>query len=96
MEKKLTTKRKVNLKEMSLDDMDYCGDLHKIGQDTDGMLVISGINKANTAWIRKGLAGGDFKTEINGSIPDAVIKELSETEKIELVALIKEYNQLGE
>ena len=45
--------------------------------------------------MRAGLIGGDFKTEINGSVPDSVIKELSVTEKIELVQLIQEHSNLG-
>ena len=95
MEKKLKSKRKVILKEMSIDDMDHCGDMMKLGVDKDGYYQ-QGVNKMQTAWIRKGLSGGDFKVEINGVVPDSVIKELSETEKIELVGLIKKYNQLGE
>ena len=95
MEKKLKSKRKVILKEMSIDDMDHCGDMMKLGVDKDGYYQ-QGVNKMQTAWIRKGLSGGDFKVEINGVVPDSVIKELSETEKIELVGLIKKYNNLGE
>ena len=95
MEKTLSTKRKVILKEMSLDDMDHCNDMLRLGVDKDGYYQ-QGINKMQTAWIRKGLSGGKFKVEINGTVPDSVIRELNEAEKIELVALIKEYNQLGE
>ena len=96
MEKKLKSKRKVILKEMSIDDMDHCNDLQHICQESDGGISIYGLNKSNTAWIRKGLSGGDFKDVINGVVPDSVIRELNETEKIELVGLIKEYNNLGE
>ena len=96
MEKKLKTKRKVILKEMTIDDMDHCNDLQHICQESDGGISIYGLNKSNTAWIRKGLSGGDFKVVINGVVPDSVIRELNETEKIELVGLIKEFNNLGE
>ena len=96
MEKTLSTKRKVSLKEMSIDDMDHCNDLQHICQESDGGISIYGLNKSNTAWIRGGLIGGDFKAEINGSVPDSVIKELSETEKVELSNLIQEFNNLGE
>ena len=95
MEKTLSTKRKVKLKEMTIDDMDHCNDLQHICQESDGGISIYGLNKSNTAWIRKGLAGGDFKAEMNGSVPDSVIRELSEDEKIELVGYIKEYQNLG-
>ena len=95
MEKILSTKRKVKLNEMSVDDMDDCGDLQKLGRETDGRIAVYGTNKSNTAWIRKGLSGGDFKNIINGVVPDSVIKELSVSEKIELVDLIQEFNNLG-
>ena len=96
MEKKLKSKRKVILKEMSIDDMDNCNYLQHICQESDGGISIYGLNKSNTAWIRKGLSGGDFKVAINGVIPDSVIKELSVTEKTELVELIREYITMGE
>ena len=95
MEKTLSTKRKVVLKNVSLDDMNDCDDNLRMGMDKDGYYQ-QGLNRTQTAWIRKGLSGGDFKVAINGVIPDSVIRELNETEKIELVGLIKEYNQLGE
>ena len=47
---------------------------------------IYGLNKSNTAWVRKGVEGSD----------DKFIKALTEAEKIELVALVKEHNTLGE
>ena len=95
MKKTLSTKRKVELKDMTIDQMDSCKDLTRISQEKDGLVTLYGVNRSNTAWIRGGLAGGDFKVEINGAVPDAVIKELSETEKIELVTLIQEHNNLG-
>ena len=96
MEKILSTKRKVVLKEMSVDAMDDVKDLLRFGKEQDGKSAVYGIHKYNTAWIRGGLIGGDFKAEINGSVPDSVIKELSETEKVELSNLIQEFNNLGE
>ena len=95
MKKTLETGRKIEVKEMSIDDVDFCNDLQRISQEKDGNISIYGINRSNTAWIRKGLAGGDFKAEMNGSVPDSVIRELSEDEKIELVGYIKEYQNLG-
>ena len=49
-----------------------------------------------TMWIRKGLAGGEFKEQVNGKVPDSILKELTDGEKLELVDLIKRYNLLGE
>ena len=64
MKKTLETGRKIEVKEMSIDDVDFCNDLQRISQEKDGNISIYGINRSNTAWIRKGLAGGDFKTEM--------------------------------
>ena len=86
MTKTLSTKKEVKLKEMSIDDMDSCNDLQHICQESDGGISIYGLNKSNTAWIRKGGEGSD----------DKFIKSLTEAEKIELDALVKEHNTLGE
>jgi hypothetical protein len=96
MEKKLSTGRKVVLNEMTYDDMDICKDIQKFGTMTDGSTVVYNFHKSMTTWIRKGLSGGDFKQKINGSVPDSVLKELTDVEKLELVELIKNYNILGE
>ena len=96
MEKKLSTGRKVVLNEMTYDDMDVCKDIQKFGTMTDGSTVVYNFHKSMTTWIRKGLSGGDFKQKINGSVPDSVLKELTDVEKLELVELIKNYNILGE
>ena len=86
MTKTLSTKKELTLKEMSIDDMDHCNDLQHICQESDGGISIYGLNKSNTAWIRKGVEGSD----------DKFIKSLTEAEKIELVALVKDFNTLGE
>ena len=96
MEKILsTTKRKVEIRGLSCDEEADCGDLQRFGKEPDGRLVVYGTLKSNLAYIRAGLVGGDFKTKINGSVPDSVIKELTMAEKIELVQLIQDYNNLG-
>ena len=61
MTKTLSTKKEVKLKEMSIDDMDSCNDLQHICQESDGGISIYGLNKSNTAWIRKGVEGSDDK-----------------------------------
>tara|TARA_R110002096_G_scaffold8558_6_gene35306 strand:+ start:6076 stop:6336 length:261 start_codon:yes stop_codon:yes gene_type:complete len=86
MKKKLSTGKEITLKEISIDDMDSCNDLQHICQESDGGISIYGLNKSNTAWVRKGVEGSD----------DKFIKSLTEAEKIELVALVKEHNTLGE
>ena len=58
--------------------------------------TIRNVNKAQTAWIRNGLGGGDFENwKPNGSMtPDNVIRQLSDEERAELVALIQKEQQL--
>ena len=96
MKKELSTGRKVVLKEMEYDDMDVCKDVQKFGTMSDGNTVVYDFHKSMTMWIRKGLAGCEFKDEINGKVPDSVLKELSDGEKLELVDIIKRYNLMGE
>ena len=86
MKKTLSTKKEVTLKDMSIDDMDYCNDLQHICQEPDGGISIYGLNKSNTAWIRRGVEGSD----------DKFIKGLAEAEKIELVSMVKAHNTVGE
>tara|TARA_R110000824_G_scaffold177119_1_gene356392 strand:+ start:2014 stop:2274 length:261 start_codon:yes stop_codon:yes gene_type:complete len=86
VKKKLKSGKEVVLKEISIDDMDSCNDLQHICQESDGGISIYGLNKSNTAWIRKGVEGSD----------DKFIKSLKETEKIELVGLVKSFNSMGE
>ena len=86
MKKKLKSSKEVVLKEISIYDMDSCNDLQHICQESDGGISIYGLNKSNTAWIRKGVEGSD----------DKFIKSLTEVEKIELVGLVKSFNSMGE
>jgi len=83
---KLSTKKEVKLKEMSVDDMDYCNDLPQMRYENDQVVAITNLAKARTAWIRKGVEGVD----------DAFIKSLTDEEKNELSLAIQEYQRLGE
>ena len=56
----LSTKRKVELKEMSVDEIDFCQDITVLKNDENGGQYIVGISKARSAWLRRGIAGGDF------------------------------------
>ena len=95
----LSTKRKVAIKDMSIDEVDECQDI-LITEMTNGAVTnVRNMSKARTAWLRRGIAGGDFKKfkkDSNGIAADNVLKELSEEEKNELVALIQEYQNMGE
>ena len=95
----LSTKRKVDLKEMSLDEVDFCNDIPIVKYEDGEVSHIVGLSKSRTAWIRRGILGGDFKSfdiDKNGYPTDLVLKQLSELEKNELVIAIQKYQELGE
>ena len=99
IEKTLKTGRKVLIRDMSLDDIDDCKDMLQVIFKGGKAQTVQGINKQRTQWIRKGLGGGSFKNWDNpskGGCPDSVIKQLSDEEREELVALISEAQTLGE
>jgi len=86
MKKTLSTKKEVTLKDMSVDDMDYCDDVQFLAVEPNGNHQFRNTNASNTAWIRKGVVGAD----------DKFLKSLTFNEKLELVALVKEHNTVGE
>ena len=95
----LSSKKKVELKEMSIDDIDVCNDMTVLRTDDKGETYIVGLSKARTAWLRRGIAGGDFKgfkLDADGLVPDKVMKQLSDDDKNELVIKIQEHQSLGE
>jgi len=94
----LSSKKKVELKEMSIDEIDFCNDVTTLRQGENGDNYITGLSKSRTAWLRRGILGGDFKKfKIeNGVVVDSVLKQLNDDEKNELVQLIQEYQNLGE
>ena len=95
----LSSKRKVKIKEMSIDDIDFCSDLTTLNYQDGEMKNLSGLAKSRTAWLRRGVAGGDFKafkTDTNGYPVDKVLKHLTDDEKNELITVIQEHQQVGE
>ena len=98
-EAKLSSGRVVKIREMTIDDMDFCNDITTIHQDSGGGTYFTGLAKARTAWLRRGLEGGDFKNfKLNseGLTDDSVLKELTDSEKNELIQVIQEYQGMGE
>ena len=94
-EKKLKSGRKVQIKELTIDQMDDIGDISSIcflGYGVDERRTVRNQNKERTAWIRCGLAGGDFEDwKPNGiAPPDHVLRQLTDNERLELVGLIQE------
>ena len=96
----LKSGRKIQLKDMSIDDVDFCSDIAEIlYNDAGEVSTVRGVSKSRTAWLRRGIAGGDFKEfSLNGKglVGDSVLKELNEVEKNELMGLIQGYQSLGE
>ena len=95
----LKSKKKIELKEMTLDEVDFCNDISVMKYDNGKISHLSGLSKARTAWLRRGIKGGDFKafkTGVDGYPEDSVLKQLTEEEKNELVQLVQEYQSLGE
>ena len=83
---KLNTGRETKIKEMSVDDIDFCSDIPEMKYDGDNLVAIKHLSKARTAWIRKGVEGAD----------DNFIKTLSDDEKNELSVAVQDYQRLGE
>ncbi len=95
----LKSKKKIELREMSLDEVDFCHDVAVMKYENGEISHMSGLSKSRTAWLRRGIKGGDFKafkTDANGYPTDSVLKQLNEEEKNELVQLVQEYQSLGE
>ena len=94
-DKVLKSGRKVKIKELSIDQIDDLNDMTPIcffGLGVDVARTVKNQNKGITAWIRCGLAGGDFDDwKPNGvAPPDHVMKQLTEVERNELSTLIQE------
>jgi len=83
---KLKSDKKVKIKEMSVDDMDFCNDIPEMKYDGDNLIAIKHLAKARTAWIRRGVDNAD----------DKFIKSLTDDEKNELSVAIQDYQRLGE
>ena len=83
---KLATGKEVKLKEMSVDDIDYCNDIPQMRYEGNEVVAITNLAKARTAWIRKGVEKCD----------DKFIKGLSDEEKNELSLAVQEHQRLGE
>ena len=95
----LSTGRKIKVKELTIDAMDDCKDIARIVFDGDELKSITGVNKARTNWLRKGIYSGDFKSWKGGngdSIPDSALKELTDKERDECMIKIQEAQRLGE
>ena len=53
--------KSVKIREMSVDDIDFCNDVPQMRYEGDEVVAITNLSKARTAWIRKGVDGCDDK-----------------------------------
>ena len=90
-EKKLESGRKVQIKELTEDQIADLKDIPEIYFIGEEERTIRPNNKAHLAWLRCGIGGGDFDDwKPNGiAPPDSVLKQLTEKERLELVGLIQ-------
>ena len=59
---KLDSGLEVKIKEMSIDDIDYCNDIPEVKFNEDNVATtIKYMAKARTAWLRKGVVDCDDK-----------------------------------
>ena len=91
-EKKLKSGRKVQIKDLTEDQIADLKDIPEIYFIGDQERTIRNTNKANLAWLRCGIGGGDFDDwKPNGvAPPDHVIRQLTEAERMEISALVLE------
>ena len=91
-EKKLKSGRKVQIKDLTEDQIADLKDIPIVYLNNEDKLVYRNVNKAHLAWLRCGIGGGDFDDwKPNGvAPPDHVLKQLTDKERAEIVGLIQE------
>tara|TARA_R110000851_G_scaffold116032_1_gene242099 strand:+ start:245 stop:577 length:333 start_codon:yes stop_codon:yes gene_type:complete len=99
-EVKVPSGKVIKIKEMSIDEVDFCNDIPSFVYGDDGEISsIKGISKSRTAWLRRGIKGGDFnnfKASSKGLAEDSVLRQLDEEDKNFLMTKIQEFQRLGE
>ena len=95
-EKKLTTGKKVLIKDLGEDKIADLKDIMEFVSFPNGSSTIKNVNKHRLAWLREGTAGlGDWKAKNGEIIEDQLLKTLTEKEKDELFTLIQEAQVLN-
>ena len=57
----LPSGKKAKIREMSVDDIDYCNDVPQLVYEGDEVKTIKNLSKARTAWLRRGIDKCDDK-----------------------------------
>ena len=91
-ERKLKSGRKVQINDLTEDQIADLKDIPEIYFIGEQERTIRNTNRANLAWLRCGIGGGDFEDwKPNGiAPPDHVLKQLTETARLEIIGLIQE------
>ena len=81
----------IEIRIMSIDDVDDCKDLISVSFADGQPSGISYVNKARTNWLRKGLSSvADWKSKNGEAPPDDILRLLSEEDRAKAVELIQE------
>ena len=95
-EKKLSTGRKVLIKDLGEDTIVDLKDIMEFVSYPNGSSTIKNVNKHRLAWIREGTGGlEDWKAKNGEIIKDLLLKTLTEKEKDELFKFIQEAQVLN-
>ena len=90
-EKKLSTGKKVLIKDLGEDKIVDLKDIMEFVSYPDGGTTVKNVNKQRLAWIREGTIGlEDWKAKNGEIIEDQLLKTLTEKEKDELFTFIQE------
>ena len=95
IEKKLSSGRKILIKELSIDQIDDLKDMLEIVFSGE-QKVLKNLSKTRTAWIRAGLGGlPDSEWKAKGvAPPDSILKQFSDDELNEISEKIQKAQQL--
>ncbi|MAH48774.1 hypothetical protein CMI37_23305 [Candidatus Pacearchaeota archaeon] len=95
-EKKLSTGKKVLIKDLGEDKIVDLKDIMEFVSYPNGSSTIKNVNKHRLAWLREGLVGlGDWKAKNGEIVEDQLLKTLTEEEKDEVFKLIQEAQVLS-
>ena len=95
-EKKLTTGKKVLIKDLGEDKVVELRDIMEIVLYPNGSSTVKNVHKHRLAWIREGLNGlGDWKAKNGEIVPDDIVMQLTDEEQQELARIIKDSQVLN-
>ena len=97
IEKKLSSGKKILIRELSINEIDELKDMLEIVFIGD-QKVLKNMSKTRTAWVRAGLGGisdGTWKPKNGAIIPDSILRLFNDEEMNELSTVIQEVQSLN-